>query len=158
MGSRKVVETFCDKCGKEIIGRLTLHTCPCCSKDICVSCQLKEDNKHKPRERKPKVEPIVGVITERKKRPNLIIEDTPEIADKKGENLTIHVPTGVGDDTDYVIKVAGSEARSPVGLRVTVLAALEEFNGKIPECLSDYEKEIIRSILENKEGRYARDN
>ena len=54
MGKRTVEIRFCDSCNKEIVGRLTVYTCPVCHADICVECQEKEDAKHKPRERKTK--------------------------------------------------------------------------------------------------------
>ncbi len=46
--------TVCDSCGKEIKGRLIVHTCPCCHQDVCVACQLEEDAKHEQRDREAK--------------------------------------------------------------------------------------------------------
>jgi len=70
----------------------------------------------------------------------------PGIADKKGDNLTIHTPTGLGDDTEYKVSIAGFEATGFL-LRETILAALEGFNGKIPDCLDESERKILESIL-----------
>ena len=66
MGIKKIELHVCDSCGKEIKGRLIVHTCPCCAMEICNVCQAKEDSKHKPRERKPKTEaePITVITPE----------------------------------------------------------------------------------------------
>lgn len=60
MGTKQVIIRFCDACGKELTGRLTYRTCPICGKDVCLSCIEKENAKHKPRERKQKVEQTLG--------------------------------------------------------------------------------------------------
>ena len=74
-------------------------------------------------------------------------EIAKEIADKTGDNLIIHVPTGLGKDTDYQVNIAGSEARGPT-LRLTVMEALLPDDGKIPDCLSDFERKTIQDILD----------
>ena len=43
------VYTICDKCGKEIKGKLITHKCPCCGADICTNCQSVEDTRQKPK-------------------------------------------------------------------------------------------------------------
>ena len=181
MGKRTVEIRFCDCCSKELVGRLTFRTCPLCHKDVCLACIEKENTKHKPRERKPKAEPLSAfsitqttgdkepVIENIKKKgaatkqaqiekptpekaasPDLIIEDEPETADKKGDNLTIHTPTGLDGDTEYKVNIAGSEASGTesVGLRLVVLTALEEWSGKIPDELSKKERDLIQGILD----------
>jgi len=164
VGSKTIEIRYCDKCEKEIVGRLTLHTCPVCGKDICVECQEKEDAKHKPRERKAKAEPepTLGDMRVRggrvehyvkagkdiKVRTVLSNDLKQEIVIKKGDNLSIHVPTGIDDDTEYKVNIAGFETTGAT-LRVAVLAVLEDkFNGKIPDCLSEQERETIKGILD----------
>ena len=56
MSIKKIEMTVCDKCGKEIKGRLIVHVCPCCGKECCIKCQTAEDARHKPREKKRKAE------------------------------------------------------------------------------------------------------
>lgn len=63
MGERTITLRFCDSCQKELVGRLTFRTCPCCGKDICLACLEKENTKHKPRERKPKTETLMPQTT-----------------------------------------------------------------------------------------------
>ena len=58
MSIKTIKVTVCDCCFKELTGRLTFRTCPICDKDVCLSCIDKENAKHKPRERKPKFEPL----------------------------------------------------------------------------------------------------
>lgn len=124
MSKRTVILTICDCCSKELTGRLTFHTCPCCGFDICVACQEKENARHKPRERKPKVVPTENevetsevptppatgtetAVPKPKKRGKRVepekTEEEPEIADKKGENptdliSTFSVSVGQGDE------------------------------------------------------------
>ena len=78
------------------------------------------------------------------------IEKSQEIVDKKGTNMTIHVPTGLKGDTEYKVSIAGSEASGPesVGLRRVVLTALEEWSGKIPDELTEQERATIQGILD----------
>lgn len=71
----------------------------------------------------------------------------PEPGDKETEHLTIRVPWAEG--VEYLVKIGESEATGPT-LRLTVLAALEEFNlpsGELPGFLTDYEKKLITNIL-----------
>ena len=142
MGVRTVEIRFCDCCDKEIIGRLVTHTCPACHADICVECQTREDNKHKPRERKPKAEQVPGPTPEApqstRKRKQVKVEELVEVADKKGDNLTIHVPAPDKIEP-YVVSILDSKATSET-LRETVVAALARFNGKIPDSLSEENK------------------
>ena len=65
------------------------------------------------------------------------------------DNLTIHSPTGIGADTEYIVTIAGSRVASPetAGLRVAIIKALAEFGGEIPDCLNDDERKIIQGIL-----------
>src|SRR3990167_3252646 len=37
----------------------------------------------------------------------------PETADTRTENLLIHTPTGLGDDTEYMVDIAGSRVTCP---------------------------------------------
>ena len=73
MGTRQIIVRFCDKCNKEILGRLTIHTCPVCNADICVSCQEKENARHQPREKKPKAKAEAESPTE-------VESDKPDIS------------------------------------------------------------------------------
>ena len=64
MSVRKVEIRFCDKCSKELVGRLTYRICPCCGKEICLSCIDKANSKHKPRKKVEQVSPPVEEGTE----------------------------------------------------------------------------------------------
>src|SRR3990167_2076683 len=72
-----------------------------------------------------------------------------EIADKRKENLIIHTPTGIGDDTNYIVSIAGSRVTSPesAGLRAAIVTALAEFGGEIPDCLSADKRELLQNVL-----------
>ena len=90
------------------------------------------------------------------------VEELEEVAGNKGDNLQIHVPTGLTGDTEYKVNIAGSEASGPA-LRLTVMEALGKWDGRIPAFLSDYERETIQKILnagkikkeDNNNGRTA---
>jgi hypothetical protein len=137
MSTKTITMTICDKCGKEIKGRLITHRCPCCYADICVQCQETEDAIQKE---------IPSLPAKKRGRPPKGLPAMPiDLANK--ENLTIHTPTGAGDDTEYKVNILGSEATGP-SLWLTVLAALEEWGGKVPDNLTDEEKNLIDGILE----------
>ncbi len=89
MSKRTVILTICDKCEKEITGRLTYKTCPCCGKDVCLACINKEDAKHKPREKKqkkerPLLEGTADLTIIEEPSDSVGKEVTPEVADEKG--------------------------------------------------------------------------
>lgn len=108
MGTKQVTVRFCDCCDKEIVGRLTLHTCPVCGKDICVECQEKEDARHKPRERKPKTEqpmeqPGVKITAE----PNIVSGKKQVIKERTFSQIspdisTFSVTIGQGDELHQI--------------------------------------------------------
>ena len=68
---------------------------------------------------------------------------------KRKENLIIHTPTGIGDDTNYIVSIAGSRVTSPesAGLRAAIVTALAEFGGEIPDCLSADKRELLQNVL-----------
>lgn len=149
MSKRTVILTICDKCEKELTGRLTYRTCPCCGKDVCLACIDKEGAKHKPRERKEKAESTTIDVTVPipEGTPTILIEDLPIEKRMAADNLTIHVPTEEKGDHNYRVNIAGSEATGPL-LRETVMEALKPFDFKIPDCLSDEERQQIQGILD----------
>ena len=59
--------------------------------------------------------------------------------------LTIRVPTE--EDNDYHVIIGQAETLGPE-LRLTVLAALEDWYGEIPDFLSDEDRELLKAILE----------
>lgn len=59
--------------------------------------------------------------------------------------LTIRVPTE--EDTDYHVIIGQAETLGPE-LRLTVLAALEDWYGEVPDFLSDEDKALLKAILE----------
>ncbi len=59
MGKITKIIQICDCCKKELVGRLTYRTCPCCGKDVCLACISKEDARHKPKEKKVKAEQVL---------------------------------------------------------------------------------------------------
>lgn len=67
--------TICDKCGKAIKGRLTVHTCPCCKNDICVECQSKQDTLAKGEDLFPAI--IPEAVPEKKQRKMRAIKTLP---------------------------------------------------------------------------------
>ena|SRR3990167_32259 len=77
----------------------------------------------------------------------------PETADTRTENMIIHTPTGIGDDTEYIVTIAGSRVTSPetAGIRFAVMKALEQFGGEIPDVLNTDERKTIRGILGEKD-------
>src|SRR3990167_918411 len=57
------------------------------------------------------------------------------------DNLTIHTPTGIGDDTEYIVDIADSMVTCPetAGIKFAIMKALEKFGGEIPDCLDESE-------------------
>lgn len=49
----------CDKCGKEIKGKLKTWVCPGCGKEFCYSCWTKANKPVEKRPRKKKESPVV---------------------------------------------------------------------------------------------------
>ena len=67
--------------------------------------------------------------------------------------MIIHTPTGIGDDTEYIVTIAGSRVTCPetAGIRFAVMKALEQFGGEIPDVLNTDERKTIRGILGEKD-------
>ena len=103
---------------------------------------------HKAMKQLPQEEIIhIDTLNKEGKRKAKEIKDSLELADKKGDNLTIHVPTGLKGDTKYCVNIAGYEAKGDM-LRETVMRVLEEWSGKVPDELSSQERATIQGILD----------
>ena len=113
----------CDKCGKELKGRLTSRKCPCCGADICLECMEAANKKEEPEKPKRK----------------LILSGSYE-----SQNLKIHVPAE--DETDYSVKILDVETAGAV-LRLAVVACLEAWGGIIPDKLDDMDRRTLEGIL-----------
>ncbi len=60
MAVKTIEIRVCDKCNKELVGRLTYRVCPCCDAEVCLACIEKANSKQKPKERKTKEKPITA--------------------------------------------------------------------------------------------------
>lgn len=133
MSTKTITIRICDSCGKEIKGRLIVHTCPCCGKDICVACQEAQDAKDKTPDapKKLKKKEFVPPVSE---------SDT-----ETTENVSISTPVTPGGQ--YRVTIHNSEAYGDT-LKETVLEALKPWDGKIPtELLTNAEVKILQGIL-----------
>ena len=120
MGKRIVEIPTCDKCGKDIVGRLVAHTCPCCGSDICVKCQMKEDIKYK--------SPVQDVLrTPETASTESQVEHTPVGTEAEKPKRDRHKKTPVEgtktsvDISTFSVKVGQGEWLSQVGLEGQVI-------------------------------------
>ncbi len=151
---KTITITTCDKCGKEIKGRLIVRTCPCCKAEMCTDCQEAEDAKTTKKKEAPEKIPTHKLGERRVKDgvPEVYVKAGKEIvtydASLSGEHLSIHVPSGEKDDTKYKVKILNSKAEGDT-LNGTVCQALIPWNGEIPETLlTETEVNTLKGILE----------
>lgn len=52
MAIKKIEVRVCDKCQRELVGRLTYRVCPCCNAEVCLECLEKANKKLMHREKK----------------------------------------------------------------------------------------------------------
>jgi len=169
-----MIKVFCDLCKKELTRNMVAQRLAVKSGnftaeviiskkgianegDLCLDCLLKM-LKQKPKRKyekkqkteqvsNPPVEPVIEKIKKTRGRPST--KQNPEITDRKGDKLIIHVPSGLGNDTEYNVNIAGSEATGET-LKQTISKALEKFNGKMPDCLTEHEKTLLQEIIDVK--------
>ncbi len=116
----------CDRCHKELMGRLTFRVCPCCKKEICLACIAKEDARHKPRDRKPKPEqvsiPPGETIPEPKKRGHHAIGalavHTPPARESQGVKVdqpdvsSFRITVPASNDEPYTLRIGELTVKS----------------------------------------------
>ncbi len=123
MGTRQI--RYCDKCEKVIEGRLTLKTCPCCGREVCIVCFEKANPVEKPR---------------RTENALTIPVDNPSLM---SDGLKIHTPQEEGED--YIVSIKGKESHADT-LRKAVQQTLCEYGDEIPDFL-DADRKTLEGIL-----------
>ena len=149
MSVKTITIVQCDKCGKEIKGRLIVKVCPCCKADICLECWSAEDAKTAKKKEAPEKKTRKAIVfPPASKDKDSVLIDVPST-----DNLLIHIATGEGKDTKHKIKILNSEAEGDTlkggTLKSTVIEALEPWNGEIPTTLlTETEVKTLKGILE----------
>ena len=87
MSKKTITITTCDKCKRELTGRLTYRTCPICHKDICLACIDKENAKLAAKAHPPAVPAVAATVV------TLPAVDDVILFNGIVSHFTIHVPT-----------------------------------------------------------------
>ena len=128
--SIKTIEIhICDKCEKEIKGRLTTKKCPCCGKEFCLECYEKANPGEKPtRERRKPIEHTESPY------PHLLIAE----------------PTS--PETGWAVTLLDGKFKEslPSASGITLKEAMElALPSKLPGYLTEQEREFIEKTLES---------
>lgn len=135
MSTKTITIRVCDCCGKEIKGRLTADTCPCCKQEFCRECFEKANPK--PQKEAPATE-----------------EERPEPPRRQDEATTrpayFHVNTQPENGVYAAFYRPAGQAQASREYQAHTLkeAIIGLFPDGIPADLPEKDKETIRGILE----------
>ncbi len=98
MAVKTIEIRVCDKCNKNLVGRLTYRKCPCCGGEVCLACIDKANAKEKPKEKKLKEKPTTAPP-----------EETDSITPEEAKGVDISTfKTKVGQDgKDHEVSMGG---------------------------------------------------